>query len=139
MKLNGLWTALPLLGATTALGCGQGTMTGVHLTVRLSGLSIDAIRFTVTPDGRQPVVAQRPEGAASTAALTDPQDLLVYLDDDLAGRAATCEAIGMTHGLPTSASGATTATLTLSVLVPATLTLRAPTVTIPLPRVGRDH
>ena len=115
---------LGLAAAVAAtIGCANDPITGVHLTVMFPGLQIDQIRFTVTPQGGDPVVARRPELTDAGAWLTSPQDVMVYLPDYLAGRATVCQATGMAAGTMTPATGTTTAMLALHELIPATITL----------------
>jgi hypothetical protein len=109
--------------AVAMTGCANDPITGVHLTVMFPGLEIDQIRFTVTPQGGDPIVARRPELTDAGVWLTSPQDVLVYLPDYLAGRATTCQAAGMAAGTVTPATGTTSTMLALHELVPATITL----------------
>jgi len=111
-----------------AAGCGGAPITGVHLTVAFGGLAVDQIRFTITPDGADPIVARRPETAPSAdggAWLSSPQDVMVYLPDRLAGHAVDCEAQGMASGAATPALGSASATLVLHQMVDATIAMRA--------------
>jgi hypothetical protein len=99
----------------------------VHLTVRFPGLSIDQIRFTVTPASADPIIARRPELTDAAVSLRSPQDVLVYLPDYMAGRVVTCEATGMQQGSPTPATGAADATLKVHELADAVITLAGST------------
>jgi hypothetical protein len=119
--------ALVALACGGAAGCAEQPVTGVHVTVRFSGLMLDQLRFTVTPAGADPIIARRPELADAGVWLRSPQDVMVYLPDYMSGRAVTCEVMGMAQGTATPATGAADTVLELGQMVPASVTLAGST------------
>jgi hypothetical protein len=131
--------AVPLFFALLASACG-GESTGVHVTAHVATLSYDELRFGVT------LVDPAGAGAAAGDTLVDPatrgrymapfspgdQDVVIYLRDDLDGKAVRCEVMALEAGA-TRASGTVDVTISRSEMKDVEVFMATPAATPPPP------
>jgi hypothetical protein len=127
-------TCCVLLGLAVATGgCGSKApaVTGLLVTVELSGVEADQIQIGVTtPDGEAFPPTPRP--TIPSGALASPQSVSIFLSDALAGATVTCTVTPLSGSLPSGAAVSRSVTLVLHELVPITIELDA------TPRDGGD-
>jgi hypothetical protein len=116
-----------LLGlAVAAGGCGSKApaVTGLVVTVALSGVDADQLQIGVTtPDGEALAPTLRPTTA--NGALASPQSVSIFLSDAFADATVTCTVAPFSGSRPSGAAVSKSVTLVLHALVPITLELDA--------------